>query len=65
MPSPPIRRRKISDGLPDLVAELRKLRAALGVETAREPGAAKNVIFAWFENTKAALNGITATRTSR
>ena len=41
-------------GLPDLVGELKKTPGCLGVETA-QTGSGKSVIFAWFENKKAAL----------
>lgn len=41
-------------GLPDLVGDLRKTPGCLGVETA-QTGSGKSVIFAWFENKKAAL----------
>ena len=43
-----------SQGFPDLVAALKAVPGCLGVETART-GSGKNVIFAWFENKKAAL----------
>ena len=41
-------------GFPDLVGGLKATPGCLGVETART-GSGKNVIFAWFENKKAAL----------
>ena len=41
-------------GFPDLVAALKATPGCLGVETART-GSGKNVIFAWFEDKKAAL----------
>src|SRR5262245_22292017 len=41
-------------GLPDLVGDLKKTPGCLGVETA-QTGSGKSVIFAWFENKKAAL----------
>jgi hypothetical protein len=41
-------------GLPDLVGELKKTPGCLGVETA-QTSSGKSVIFAWFENKKAAL----------
>jgi hypothetical protein len=42
------------NGLPDLAAELKKSPGCLGVETAKT-GSGKSVIFAWFENKKAAI----------
>jgi hypothetical protein len=41
-------------GFPDLVAALKASPGCLGVETART-GSGKSVIFAWFEDKKAAL----------
>ena len=41
-------------GFPDLVGALKATPGVLGVETARTSGG-KQVIFAWFENKKAAL----------
>ncbi len=41
-------------GLPDLVGELKKSPGCLGVEIAKT-GSGKSVIFAWFENKKAAI----------
>jgi hypothetical protein len=43
------------NGLPDLVGALKATPGCLGVEAARTQGG-KQVIFAWFENRKAALN---------
>ena len=43
-----------NQGFPDLVAALKATPGCLGVETART-GSGKNVIFAWFEDKKAAL----------
>src|SRR6266542_5493287 len=42
-------------GFPDLVGALKSTPGCIGVETART-GSGKQVIFAWFENKKAALN---------
>lgn len=42
-------------GLPDLVGALKATPGCLGVETA-QTSSGKQVIFAWFENKKAALN---------
>lgn len=42
-------------GFPDLVGGLKDTPGCLGVETA-QTASGKNVIFAWFENKKAALN---------
>jgi hypothetical protein len=42
-------------GFPDLVAALKATPGCVGVETART-SSGKQVIFAWFENKKAALN---------
>ena len=42
-------------GFPDLVGALKATPGVLGVEAARTQGG-KQVIFAWFENKKAALN---------
>ena len=42
-------------GFPDLVGALKATPGCLGVETARTAGG-KQVIFAWFEDKKAALN---------
>jgi hypothetical protein len=41
-------------GFPDLVGGLKSTPGCLGVETAQTPGG-KQVLFAWFENKKAAL----------
>src|SRR5215470_16970642 len=41
-------------GFPDLIAALKATPGCLGVETART-GSGKDVIFAWFEDKKAAL----------
>lgn len=49
---PPVK--DTDNGLPDLAAELKKTPGCLGVETART-ASGKTVIFAWFENKKAAL----------
>ena len=46
---------KQTGGFPDLVAGLKATPGCLGVETARTTSG-KMVIFAWFENKKAALN---------
>src|SRR5215467_7389842 len=43
-----------SSGFPDLVGGLKATRGVLGVETART-SSGKMVIFAWFEDKKAAL----------
>jgi hypothetical protein len=43
-----------NQGFPDLVGALKATPGCLGVETART-GSGKNVIFAWFEDKKAAL----------
>jgi len=45
----------VGNGLPDLPAALRATHGCLGVETARTTSG-KLVIFAWFENKRAALN---------
>src|SRR5918994_1556504 len=42
-------------GFPDLVGALKEVPGCLGVETART-ASGKSVIFAWFEDKKAALN---------
>src|SRR5262245_53767169 len=42
-------------GFPDLVGALKATQGCLGVETA-QTGSGKMVIFAWFEDKKAALN---------
>jgi hypothetical protein len=47
--------RPASGGLPDLVGALKATPGCLGVDTARTPGG-KQVVFAWFENKKAAMN---------
>ena len=47
-------RAQSAGGFPDLVAGLRATPGCLGVETART-ASGKQVIFAWFENKKAAL----------
>src|SRR5258706_7296737 len=46
-------------GFPDLVAGLKATPGCLGVETART-SSGKNVIFAWFEDKKAALRWYTS-----
>jgi hypothetical protein len=49
-----VRAQSAPDGFPDLVAGLKATPGCLGVETART-SSGKQVIFAWFENKKAAL----------
>lgn len=44
-----------AQGFPDLVGALKSTPGCVGVEVART-GSGKQVIFAWFENKKAALN---------
>ena len=51
---PPARGGDKGAGLPDLVAALKASPGCLGVETART-ASGKSVIFAWFEDKKAAL----------
>jgi hypothetical protein len=51
---PPAQRPQPPGGFPDLVGALKATPGCLGVETART-SSGKNVIFAWFENKKAAL----------
>src|SRR5436190_9940646 len=48
-----------SQPFPDLVAGLKATQGCLGVETART-SSGKNVIFAWFEDKKAALRWYTS-----
>ena len=50
----PVRAQGAPGGFPDLVAGLKATPGCLGVETART-ASGKQVIFAWFENKKAAL----------
>jgi hypothetical protein len=52
---PPAAAKSAPAGFPDLVGGLKATPGCLGVETART-SSGKNVIFAWFENKKAALN---------
>jgi hypothetical protein len=49
-----VRAQSAAGGFPDLVAGLKATPGCLGVETART-ASGKQVIFAWFENKKAAL----------
>lgn len=50
----PAKRPNTDNGLPDLAAALKESPGCIGVETART-ASGKNVIFAWFEDKKAAL----------
>lgn len=51
---PPSPTKGTDNGLPDLVGELKKSPGCLGVEIAKT-NSGKSVIFAWFEDKKAAL----------
>jgi hypothetical protein len=51
---PPGKEKAKDKGFPDLVAALKATPGCLGVETAKT-GSGKEVIFAWFEDKKAAL----------
>lgn len=51
---PPAKPKTNTQGFPDLVGALKKTPGCLGVETAKT-GSGKQVIFAWFEDKKAAL----------
>lgn len=50
---------KAPPGMPDLVGALKSTPGCLGVETART-SSGKNVIFAWFEDKKAAMRWYTS-----
>jgi hypothetical protein len=52
---PPANEKSKQGGFPDLVAALKATEGCLGVETA-QTASGKSVIFAWFEDKKAALN---------
>jgi len=53
-PQPPAAAAQAPPGLPDLVGALKATPGCVGVESART-ASGKQVIFAWFENKKAAL----------
>src|SRR5262245_20565099 len=50
----PAGKKDVGKGLPDIVGALKASPGCLGVETAKT-GSGKQVIFAWFEDKKAAL----------